>query len=240
MDKMKNKKGSHVAIVISILLFMGFFVFLYSVLEPRGNLQQNQDISLNLLENKLTNNFLANLTTVTFVVDDSYENFESECLLLTPHPYGSGNLNVFVRDNESPVDFEAPSTHLEIDWIDHDKRFFKIYFSEEEFDSTDDPSQCELISSGYDLGLIKTNQEIFETKILNYISFYESEYGDLKTQLDISSGKEFYFKFTYNNGTSIAPTERTTYGSVYVEKIDVEYINKKAKKEMGEIEVWVW
>lgn len=235
---MKNKKGSHVAIVISILLFMGFFVFLYSVLEPKGDIQQNQHALLDLLENRLTDNFLANLTTVTFVVDEAYPLLGDIDCATIDNLEDYNDKNLYVRDRDSFVDFSYDTSYINI--ANPTSRFFKIYYSEEEFDSANSPNKCELMASHYDIGLIKTNQEIFETKILNYISFYENEYEDLKTQLDISSGKEFYFKFIYNDGTIIAPTERTTYGSVYVEKMNIEYINKKAEKKMGEIEVWVW
>jgi len=234
---MINKKGSHVAIILSLVIFIGFFIFLYTILVPRINLQQNQHIILNLLDHQLKEEFLANLTTVTFVVKESYAH-GGDCLIIT-HPYGDGNLNVFVRNENSYMDFKTDSTYLYTAWSGD--RFFKISYSEEEFDTTIDADGCVNIGEDfYDLGLIKSSEEFFETKILTYISYYNEEYEDLKTRLEIPDGKEFYFKFKYENGTEIGPNEKQTYGSVYAGQFNMEYITKKAKRETGQIGVWVW
>lgn len=241
MMNIKNKKGSQVAIILSIVIFIGFFIFLYIILIPKVAVENNKDIVMNLLNYRLTDELSANLTTVTLVLIDGYSVPGGHNCLDVANPYGDGSLNFFARDYNNPLASSFDSTNIQIG-ANTNSKFFKIYYSEELFGQTVLEGTCHnpILDQDYKIGLIKTTEEVFESKILNYITIYNEDYGDLKAQLGLSTGKEFYFNFTYANGTSISPIEKSTYGSLYVQRKYIEYIDMEANKKIGVLEIWVW
>jgi len=240
MINIKNKKGSQVAIVLSIVIFIGFFIFLYLLLIPKVSVENNKNIVADLLNYKLTDEFSSPLTTVTLVLKEDYDSEGANCIGIG-HVQGVSGLNAFARDDTGSLDSLSDSEKIEIE-LNGANEFFKIYYTEASFTPTSSPENCDDLEEGdeYELGLIKTTQEVFESKILEYISIYDVDYGDFKEKLNLSSEKEFYFNFTYDDGTSVSPTEKETYGGLYVQRRNIEYINLEANKKIGVLEVWVW
>jgi len=240
MINIKNKKGSQVAIVLSIVIFIGFFIFLYILLMPKVAVENNKNIVANLLNYKLIDELSVSLTTVTLVLEEDYNPQGKDCIGID-HISGVNGLNSSARDGTGSLDSFSDSEKIMIDF-EGSNEFFKIYYTEASFTSTPSPEDCNGLEEGeeYELGLIKTTQEVFESKILDYIGYYDEDYGDLKEELDLSSGKEFYFNFTYDDGTSVSPTEKDTYGSLYVQRRNIEYIDLEANKKIGVLEVWIW
>ena len=124
--------------------------------------------------------------------------------------------------------------------------FFKIHESNEFNPSaTGAINPCQQLSQGndYTVGLMKKNEDVFESKILGLIGNYSSNYKGLKSQLKVPDGREFDFSFIYGNGTKISTNKNWTISSsinVYAKDISIEYISKNASKESGSINVKMW
>ncbi|MBA7696918.1 hypothetical protein ES703_105572 [subsurface metagenome] len=122
--------------------------------------------------------------------------------------------------------------------------FFKIYNSEE-FEELDvgTMEKCNNLrrkEKEYIVGLIRTDEYIFETKIIDLRDEYETSYENLKNELNIPIGSEFGFSFTYSNKTIIGTSEKNVSTSVYAEEIPIQYIDREASTSSGFINIRVW
>ena len=208
---------------------------------PKVAVENNKNIVADLLNYKLTDEFTSNLTTVTLVFNEDYDLPGGRQCIEIENIQGVDGLDASARDYDSSLKSLSSPSEIQIE-VQGNNEFFKIYYTEASFAPTLPPTSCHSLTEGddYQLGLIKTTKEVFESAILNYINYYNEDYEDLKEKLDLSSEKEFYFNFTYDNETSISPTEKNTYGSLYVHRRNIEYINLEASKKMGVLEVWIW
>ena len=120
----------------------------------------------------------------------------------------------------------------------------KIY-SSEEFDipETGTMNGCKRLEKephGYILGLIRTEKNIFENRIIQLIESYGNNYDGLKEELGITTGENFQLSFTYANGTIISTEEKETSGNIFINEFSIEYISKTASKEVGYLNVGTW
>jgi len=114
----------------------------------------------------------------------------------------------------------------------------KIYNSNELF-NTEQTTCTEGSIPQNDVGLIRTNNYVFETKILE---LKEKNYDTLKEDFNIPDINDFKINFTYSNATEIEiqgikeipPTD------VFAELIPVTYVDKDANIEIGYFKVIVW
>ena len=68
---MKNKRGSHVGIVLSFVIFVTFLAFLYTIIEPTIKIQQDKESLLNYLKIELMETFSADLTSTSITINKS-------------------------------------------------------------------------------------------------------------------------------------------------------------------------
>ncbi len=238
-----KKRGSHVGMVLSFVVFITFLVFLYSVVEPAIKTQKDEQALLNYLKAELIKKISANLTSASIIIDDTVS---SNCIqlenLITETEVGS---KLIVKNNSGKI-FTAKilGDNLFIDREGTGNIFFKIYFSEE-FKETEEEAMegCEILnkeSEGYKIGLIRTEKNIFETKIVGLIERYADDYGNLKNELKVPSGNDFGFGFIYNNGTAIETEEKNLSTNIYTEETPIIYINGNAGILSGFIKTKIW
>jgi hypothetical protein len=251
----KNKKGSHVGIVLSFVIFVTFLVFLYSVLEPEIRIQQDKESYLDYLKEELMERVSANLTTITVAITKS--TLIQNCVNLENliNEAGIDSLIIVKDQSENIVESnisEGDSTDLLIDREDGEKVFFKIYNSEEfpeleeaiinPCSSLEKDEEWEGEPVGYSIRLILKEGYVFEKKVIELLEEYESEggYENLRNELKIPSGTEFGFSFIYNNGTRIETKEKEIPTKVQVREIPVQYIDKESNVLLGTINIKIW
>ena len=61
----KNKKGSHVGMIISFIVFITFVVFVLVVLKPAINIGEGRQVTLEDTKSKIMENVSANYTTAS-------------------------------------------------------------------------------------------------------------------------------------------------------------------------------
>lgn len=231
---MTTKKGSHVGIVLSFVIFVTFVMFFYIMIRP-SLAAENKSSVLNTLKENIIEMASSELTSASVIAEEMLGN----CIRLNNFfQTGIGEKVVAKSDEGETLELRRhpSSNHLQV--INEGNLFFRIYESEE-FDQIEQGSPwCD--ESDYEFGLIKNTTEIFETKILDIIDRHEDDYEGLKQDLAIPTGNEFGLNFTYANGTSVSTTDSATKINIFSGEFPVKYITKDAAIEMGILRIKIW
>lgn len=234
---MRNKKGSHVGMILSFLVFITFLAFLYSVIEPATRSQEDKRDLINYLEVELVNEFTADMSTIIFRVPSKNNCFQFN----TEEGLKTSNV---VAKNES--DFVFPSgtsssdTFVQYGYGD----VLKLYYSGE-FPGSSDISPCNKLIKGidYDISLFKTTEDIFESRILNLSNYLKdnANYEQFKIDKDIGVGNEFGFVFSDEDKNPVAGTEEKNVSTdIFVQELPIQYIDSKANIKSGFLNIRVW
>ena len=221
-----NKKGSHVGMILSFVIFVAFLIFLYSILEPSIQVKEDKQDLLDNLEIVLTEKFSADLEVTTFVINKATT---KNCVRLNNF---MNNLNgsTIIINNESgdiPIQVSRLVDNLFIVRNNVNNNFFKIYYSEE-FPEVSTGNKSE--SSG---------KEIFESLINETKYEYENNYTFLKEELKIPDASDFGFVFV-NGNTLVKTDDKKTSTSIYAEEIPILYVDGEANINSGFLTIKVW
>lgn len=233
----KTKKGAHIGIVLSIVMFIGFLVFLYVIMGPAIKPQKDKQAILDSLEINLLEQVSANLTTVTFSLGGYTPT--GNCIEIT-HPTDVAGDNLIIKNVDgSLVNSNDLVASFQLEWS-VGENFYKAYYSTEQFASSGFTPDDTCGDPGEAIKSTKTNEKIFETKIIALISLYEGGYEDVKELLRVPEGNDFSFNFTYNNGTNIGTTKQIPLVNIYAEEVPIQYVDTEANLEPGSIIIKVW
>jgi len=243
----KNKRGSHVGVVLSFLIFVTFLAFLYATLAPAIKIQGDKKAILDYLKIALTERLSENLVSIAVVIgNDTTE----DCIELEEFMNGTFVSPKLIARDSSGYVFPATISNDNL-FINRDGKetdFFKIVMSDE-FDEAEQGtmSDCKTLvktleksDDGYTIGSINVDEYFFETKIIELNDLYDSDYESLKRDLNISVGNEFGFDFEYANGTVIGVEPEETKQSIYIDENPVRYVNKKGDVLLGTFRIKVW
>jgi hypothetical protein len=241
-----NNRGSHVGMILSLVIFVTFLVFLYTTLEPAIKIQKDKQALLDYLMVELIERFSADLTTGVISAKGGQES-RNNCVEINYSKIGITNpedVNLIVYDEgNNPISFRFEGINLILDKFGDKKEFFKIYYSEEPLNNFAESGTCEKGSQGDEVtvfGQIKTRKHIFKSKIINLLEEHSAGYSGLKQDLKIPSGSEFGFSLTYSNGTIIKTQEGNILTNVYGEEVPIQYMDEKANVNAGFMNVRVW
>jgi len=228
---------SHVGVVLSFVIFITFIMFIYIIIRPAIGTENNQNL-LNHLKDVLIERASTELTSVSVLIDAT-----PPCVQLNGFFNGmeiEEEDGVIVRNNTGDVlTSKISGQNLIVEGLG-DEIFLKIYRSDE-FDPIEEAPSCQELNegSGYIFGLIKSEKNIFEKRIIQLIEDYNNDYESLKEELNIARN-EFRLNFTYANGTSIATEEKEVLVSVFVDEFPIQYISENAARELGSLTVGIW
>jgi hypothetical protein len=248
-----DKRGSHVGIVLSFVIFVTFLAFLYTIVEPEIRVQQDRESFLDYLKIELMQEFSANLTSVTVSINRTWA---EECIILKDFTEEANvDSHLIVKDELGNIaKTNISDVNLIINRENIEKVFFKIYNSEE-FSELSEKSatlfDCTILEkdaewrgypTGYSIPLTITEEYAFEKKVIELIKEYESEggYENLRKKFKIPSGTEFGFSFTYSNKTIIETKEKGIPTKVQVREIPVQYIDREANVLLGSVNIKIW
>ena len=237
-----KKKGSHVGIILSFVIFVTFLIFLYSILEPAIRMQRDKESLLDYLKIELIKRFSEDLTSSSVSIIE----VQQECIVIENLV---DELNIppeVIVKGESGYIFpnKIDGSNLMVDLAGGTGEFFfKIYYSEEfEESSGGSFGSCnKLIQDGtYTIGLVRTDEYVFETKINDLINEYETNYDGLKSELKIPSGSEFGFSLIHSNETRVGTEEEEISTNIYAREIPVQYVDRESNINSGFINILVW
>ena len=123
--------------------------------------------------------------------------------------------------------------------IKQEANFLKIYSSDKFAPST---FSCDPAQTGYKIGLIRTQNYVFKSKILELNKSYEDNYETLKGDLGIPGTNNFEFSLLDTNKNSIVKTKskETPQTEVLAGVISITYFNETSEIENGYIRVVLW
>ena len=226
-----KKKGTHVGVIISFILFITILVFLYSMIEPTIKSQRNKQYFLDYIEGELMKKVSGNLTSWTI----NNKTVGIMCLAVNNTELGTLGLNSIVKDKDNIIMLSNNTgAILFIKW-DSDTSFSKIYYSNESFKQVSfAPSGCD--TSATITGSGRIVKYVSRTKIADVINNYQ----DFQNELNIPPGHYFSLSFTYSNGTIIRTGEKNVSTSVYAKEKIVQYLDDEANIKKGVINIRVW
>jgi hypothetical protein len=236
MLKKLNKKASHVGVILSIVIFVGFLLFMFIILDPSVRTGKDPSSIINSVKLNFKEQASANLTTL-IITNNSFPSYG--CLKIDNSEIGTSGLNPYVEDIEgNPVYFIESENYLEVD-LSGNKKTYVVYYSEEEFSEPPAGVCNSPENEEYFLNSLKTKQEIFESRILQLIFLAESDYENIRELLAIPIDVEMGFGFSYENGTKIETHDHSSL-DVFVDEEAIDYISKEGEVRPGTLIIKLW
>ena len=158
---MVNKTSqSHVEIIMSMVLFIGFLIFVFLFLNPA--FKTKKDLTIDKVQEKITDKISSNigkLSVITASVNDCYslEKVEKDY----------GNNFTEVQDLENP-------------------RRYTIYYADFFKESIIGNISCSNLPSNFNFGDYVEEKVVVYEKIIGLKELYENDYNSLKNQLEIN------------------------------------------------------
>lgn len=253
---MKNKRGSHVDVILSFIIFISFVVFIYAILQPTLTTREVKSSLANSLETALVENMSgANLSIVSFSIN---QGASASCIDLSDFLDNANiaNPTIMVRNltgNIFPSFYSSPSRDLYIDTSqDPESNYiFQVYYSSEFniIPTSNLGGSCNSLtinnpSSGYTIGQTEnfTSPYVFDFKVIQLINNYKNDYSSVKKWFNLSAADNFGFNFTYQNQTSIGTGETMPIlTNIFSEPFSILYVNGTENGvESGLLSVRVW
>ena len=194
-----EKTGSHVCVVLSFVIFITFIIFLYVIIQPTIKLSGKQNF-IEHIKGEIIERVSTDLTSISVTIDKPGPKTCVELIDFFTITKISDRV-IVINDAGNVLYSQISGENL---FVENEGDFFLKIHESDEFDAIVDGTinPCQPLSegsSGYTIGLVKTNKQIFETKIIKLISDYKNDYETLKEMLGIAPGDEFGFSFTYIN-----------------------------------------
>jgi hypothetical protein len=226
----EEKRGSHVEVIISFIIFVTFVVFLLSILIPAVTTNKDKENTFTGVEIKVINKVSSNITSITVNLDNG-----DDCLDIANIIGDLGEDNIVVKDySGNTVEAYADGDSLQINPSSAEDTFFKIYYSKE-FDNLATGSGCSDID--YTLGLTKTEKYVFEKKVLDLIN---TNHEDLEAEFKIPESIDFGYGIVLSNGTILETKNQNVSTNVYIKDTPVEYVDTEGNIQEGYIRTKVW
>ncbi len=232
MKNLFNKRGSHVGIVLSFVIFVTFVIFIFSILEPRIKINQNKEALLDKIKIKFVDGVSAELSNVGIFI--STPNAGCELLLIDLGEIRG--LNSVVKNKDGTIVGSKRNTNdkLKIDWNKIDN-FYKIYSSGKELYDYSFPSGRLCIVTDFKISSTRDEKYVFEDKITNMINNKDF------SVLNIPDGTGFDVMFEDAEGGVVGEQQNPGESlSVYSDRFGVQYFDKEVNIKTGFITIRVW
>jgi len=191
-----NKKGiSHIEMILSFVIFMGFLIFVLSIFQPFKT-EEKGDINLDTLEREILDKIVVNVESFSINLVS-----KKDCFYF---PYSTDK--VAVKDEDGEI-VEGYSSGGNI-FIRSSKQFFYIYSSNEFIEKSFSGSCNALKETDYSLGLFKTLKMASSIKLEQLQQDYTQDYENTKKVLEIPASQEFSFSVRDTLGTNLLGVEK--------------------------------
>jgi hypothetical protein len=245
---MKRRGSSHVEIIISFAIFLGFVSVALILFNPVKNVEES-DVSVKYAMLEIERNASVKVETFSvFInnVDDSsgYPLMESNDIIQVKIAGLDSTKNIIAKIEGSTIESSSCGDFgevcLQTNWISEKKYAIYVY-SSEAFPYPSQLTSTKALADGdYILGEKITYNVIDTSKIDKLIENYDDNYPSLKEQLKISPSSEFYFNLKYE-GKNIAPNKISQSSTdIFAETKRVELINKDNNIIFGDLSVELW
>ena len=231
----QNKKASHVGVILSFVIFVTLLVFLFSIFGSPIKFSQSKDPLLDYLEIELESRLTTNLTIITI----SPPAEEKECIQINNAGLGLSGLKTIVKDKDNNIILSKISgDYLYIKWTAQE--FFKIYYAKELTNINSDVGTDCYVLVGGDINSYREDYFYSEDKVDEFISSYESNYSQLKSELGIPINNEFSLSFIDSKGNITQTEQKDVSVEIYSRDLPIQYFDEMANINSGFINIKVW
>ena len=227
-----NKKGSHIGIVISFVIFMTFIVFLYSISNPAIKTEKSDESLIEYLEPKIIQEVSSGLTTIYASSSDAGYN----CIGIQNYP-GVGFSTIAKNAEDVIIDSYISGSNL---YLEPGEDFVKVFYSEDSLEQHNFNFEDCLEIGTTAIDFQRTEKYVSESKIVSLIEDLNNEgYEELKTQFNFVESKDFGIGFV-NDETEIETESSDLSTNIYVEEIPIQYFDNQANIKNGFLKIRVW
>lgn len=228
----KNKKATHVGVILSFVIFITFVIFIVVILKPTSNLKSNEESTVLALKKNIEN--FASDEITSFILSPS---ISASCYIFDETGFNLDSLNHSVKnENHQNLESYRDSNNLYIEQSNLDT-IYNIDYSPKELNTEilSSPTGCESMQ----VNSIKKTNKIIEPKINELILKQENNYSGLKQDFNIPSDKDFGIKFIFENQTFIGKEIPDHKKPTYVKKFQIIYLDLNANEKIGNFIIYI-
>jgi len=236
----KNRRGSHVGIILSFVVFITFLIFLYTALEPVIDVKKGKENLVKKLNIELTERFSERL--ITAIIANNSDPYIYDCVKINNTELEAFGLNAISKNSSEDIiksNLSEDGNFLYVDWSGNET-YFKIYYSEEKFEEHPIERACANETDVYYQGLITWKEQVFISRVNETIERYIINYDSSKSELGVPSDSDFSFSFKLSDGTELKTKEINISKDVYVGEFPIQYVDEKAETKFGSLIIKVW
>lgn len=236
-----NKKGSHVGMILSFVIFITFLIFIYTTLQPTIKTNREKQVILDNIKEELMEKITGNLTTVTLRIIPTGQPTE-DCVRFSDISEVTGlGYSLAKEVSGEMIASKRESGEIKISW-DRSPKSVKIFYSEQNLTGpvfgSGTCKNLETYGTDYTLN-INRDQQVLETKIKNLFDQYKSDHESLREEFGIPADSDFAIS-TVINGETFGGEAPVSNIDVFSEEVVFQYLNKTAEMNTGKIRISVW
>ncbi len=261
-----NKKGNHVGVILSFVIFIMFVTFLYIFIAPSLESRESRASKINGLQNQILENVTQIMTVRGVKVNSTDPKFKDDkkqvkfnCFELVdfflrfPIEDKKVAIQTIYTPELKPCNETTTPNSLLLSTGDANiklvspKAFVKIYNSSgiPPIILGPPPSQalCDPLDFGteYYVGYTREEKLVMASAIQSLILHYQTDAGYDQLKRIFNVGGDFGFNFTYQNGTSIGTTKYVPQSvEVYSQEYPIVYAANNRGLEVGTLSVRIW
>ncbi len=248
ISKIKSKKGaSHVEMMISFVIFIGFLIFLFAIFNPLKK-TTNPGISDLVLIN-LEENLTKSLSTVSIKVNRDVV-FQPGDTCFSIANIRDMNCNaerkIIIKNiTGNIIGSRINGNNIEITFVNKDsnEQFYTLYCSDELKEQLGDFQQCASIdNTQYTLGIINERELWSEKNLMNFESDYNEKYSELKDKF-IQKVNDFNFIVTrIDDGKILFQGNKNPSKNirVYAKTTPIDMLDENANITKSTMNIIVW
>jgi len=242
-----NKRGSHVGVVISFVIFVTFLVFLYTIISSLSVKEREKEYMVDYLIANLMNSSSETISTLVLNVNQPTGNnrycinIQSIDIEQIPVEYRD---NLLFKYGDQALSYKLQN--INTIWVkipqEHFQGIILVQFSESITPNMDETmSGCD--PHPYPMGDIKEITNIFESMLYELAEMHETNYEEFKEFLGLSPDLDFNF-YVLNAEREIVISavhaEPPRSESVYVEEVPLQYVDEEGNIHFGFLKVEIW
>ena len=236
-----NKRGSHVGMILSFVLFVTALIFLYDIMKPATTTKDEKEKLIEQVKMSLEKELRRELITSTVRIDPS--KYSGECVKLNYSKFGRELSNEHLVKNfsgkviESKIDGESLFVGGDV------PELLRIFFAEGlecEFFGKETSSCKEIDGSDYIFTTSK-KEYYFEKDLEKFIENMENEekYSEMKERFLLPVDVEFNLIITLN-GERKGKEKSVSGTNIFANQYPITYINSSADVNSGFFDIFVW
>lgn len=241
---MRSKRGSHVGMILSFVIFITFLIFIYTTLQPTIKTGREKQVILDHIKKDIISDITGNLTTVNIeILQDSPE---SSCFNFKDIVEVSDLDNTIVKNSQGDiVNSNKKTDSIDASWNGEGNQFFKIIYSEQDFIETSEPaSSCYQLETCSEttkckINSVRQDEQILATKIGEVLGDYEGKHEILRERFNIPADSDFAI-IAYVGDSSFGAEPINSQVNIFSDEVVFQYINSTADTSTGKMRISVW